>query len=160
MSRAYLTHSGQKIDILFVDGDHTSRGCVRDFNTLHGHMRNGGYVIFHDIYPKMCGWKGPRLVLDCLKAAKRPLAQFDIRERTDLDPFGVAVCRMISPGRNPLVACSWMRKMDLWVKTSKVMKLIELMIFEAKLPASHRNFLRRMGTLSKEIFHSRILPKL
>jgi hypothetical protein len=42
----FLDHSGEKIDLLLIDGDHTRRGCVRDFNALHGHIRKGDTLYF------------------------------------------------------------------------------------------------------------------
>jgi len=127
----FLDHSGEKIDLVFIDGDHTRRGCVRDFNALHDHIRKGGYIIFHDIYPEMCGWQGPRLVLDYLKTAKTFFAHYDVVERADLDAFGAGICRMVSPGRNPLLVIPWSKRMSLCLKTSKVSRWLELITFEA-----------------------------
>ncbi|MDY6973491.1 MAG: class I SAM-dependent methyltransferase, partial [Thermodesulfobacteriota bacterium] len=122
---------GEKIDFVFVDGDHTRRGCVRDFNALHGQIEEGGYLLFHDICPRIWEWKGPRLVLDYLEAAKsRPsFDQFDIVERTDLDDFGAAVCRLISSGKNPLAEGPWHRQFRLGINTSIVAGWLEKFVF-------------------------------
>ncbi|MDH5541499.1 MAG: class I SAM-dependent methyltransferase [Nitrospinota bacterium] len=52
------------LDILFIDGDHTEEGCANDFNALSPFVKNGGYIILHDIYPEHCGWDGPRKLID------------------------------------------------------------------------------------------------
>lgn len=162
-AKQYVLNSGdEKIDILFIDGDHTRRGCVRDFNTLESYVREGGYVIFHDIYPKICGWYGPRMVISTLREVKGKagFAQFDITERRDLDPFGVALCRKISSGKNPLSEGSWLHRLDVGIKTSKVFKLIELMMFEAMLPPGYRDFFPRMKALFANIFYNRFVSKI
>ena len=54
----------EPIDLLFIDGDHSIRGCMNDFALLSPHVVPGGYVILHDIYPEHSGYKGPRYVID------------------------------------------------------------------------------------------------
>jgi hypothetical protein len=41
-----------KLDLLFIDGDHTYEGCVRDVMQYVPFVRPGGYFILHDYY----GW--------------------------------------------------------------------------------------------------------
>ncbi len=36
------------ISFLFVDGDHSYRGCKRDFLNWHPHVKPGGIIAFHD----------------------------------------------------------------------------------------------------------------
>jgi len=36
------------ISFLFVDGDHSYRGCKRDFLNWHPHVKPGGMMAFHD----------------------------------------------------------------------------------------------------------------
>lgn len=159
----FLDHSGEKIDLVFIDGDHTRRGCVRDFNALHDHIRKGGYIIFHDIYPEMCGWLGPRLVLDYLKTAKTFFAQYDVVERADIDGFGAGICRMVSPGRNPLLVIPWPKKMSLCLKTSKVSRWLELITFEAdyqqyleERASNPRMFMFKIINILRGIISSRV----
>jgi predicted O-methyltransferase YrrM len=40
---------GQKLNCLFIDGDHTYDGAKRDFETYAGMVCKGGIVAFHDI---------------------------------------------------------------------------------------------------------------
>lgn len=42
---------GQKLDFLFIDGDHTYEGVKRDFEMYCSLIRNGGIIAFHDIVP-------------------------------------------------------------------------------------------------------------
>ena len=37
-----------KIDFLFVDGDHSIKGCEFDFVNYSPYLRSGGYLAFHD----------------------------------------------------------------------------------------------------------------
>jgi predicted O-methyltransferase YrrM len=38
-----------KIDVLFIDGDHTYEGVKRDFNLYGGLVRKGGIIALHDV---------------------------------------------------------------------------------------------------------------
>jgi predicted phosphodiesterase len=40
---------GKKVDLLFIDGDHTQEGAERDFVKYKQFVREGGIVAFHDI---------------------------------------------------------------------------------------------------------------
>jgi cephalosporin hydroxylase len=40
--------NGEKIDILFIDGDHTFSGVLSDFEKYEKFVNNGGYVVFDD----------------------------------------------------------------------------------------------------------------
>lgn len=40
---------GDKLDILFLDGDHSYPGVVLDYETFKPFVREGGLIIFHDI---------------------------------------------------------------------------------------------------------------
>jgi len=40
--------SGPPVDLLFIDGDHTERGCALDWELWHRHVARGGHVVFHD----------------------------------------------------------------------------------------------------------------
>jgi predicted O-methyltransferase YrrM len=43
--------AGEKIDFLFIDGDHTYEGVKRDFELYSPLVRSGGMIGFHDILP-------------------------------------------------------------------------------------------------------------
>lgn len=40
---------GRKLDLLFIDGDHSYRGVKHDFQLYSGLVREGGCIAFHDI---------------------------------------------------------------------------------------------------------------
>jgi hypothetical protein len=42
---------GRKLDLLFIDGDHTYEGIKSDFELYSGFVKPGGVVAFHDIQP-------------------------------------------------------------------------------------------------------------
>lgn len=44
-----LLGQGQKIDLLFIDGDHTYEGVKRDYELYRDLVREGGVIAFHDI---------------------------------------------------------------------------------------------------------------
>ena len=41
----------EKVDFLFIDGDHTYEGVKRDFEMYSPLVKEGGIVAFHDICP-------------------------------------------------------------------------------------------------------------
>ncbi|MGH9198837.1 MAG: class I SAM-dependent methyltransferase, partial [Acidimicrobiia bacterium] len=43
--------NGQMLDVLFIDGDHSSRGVSNDFLSYRHLVRDGGLIGFHDIQP-------------------------------------------------------------------------------------------------------------
>ena len=42
---------GMKIDLLFIDGDHTYEGVKQDFEMYHPLVKSSGLIAFHDIAP-------------------------------------------------------------------------------------------------------------
>lgn len=36
------------VDLVFIDGDHSERGCALDWSSWHGFVAVGGHVVFHD----------------------------------------------------------------------------------------------------------------
>ncbi|PRN00885.1 class I SAM-dependent methyltransferase [Aliarcobacter cryaerophilus] len=56
--------SNEKIDFLFIDGDHTPRGVTLDFLKFNEYLAVGGYIMLHDIFPEYCGWEGPAFLID------------------------------------------------------------------------------------------------
>jgi cephalosporin hydroxylase len=49
--RVFDLIGGDKLDFLFIDGDHTYEGAKLDFETFNPLLRPGGLVGFHDIIP-------------------------------------------------------------------------------------------------------------
>src|SRR5690606_34611658 len=44
--------AGERVDFLFIDGDHTESGVEQDFEAYRGLVRPGGLIAFHDIAPR------------------------------------------------------------------------------------------------------------
>jgi cephalosporin hydroxylase len=42
---------GNKLDYLFIDGDHTYEGVKKDFDLYSPFVKKGGVVVFHDVVP-------------------------------------------------------------------------------------------------------------
>lgn len=81
----------QPLDLLFIDGDHSVKGCLADFLLFYPHVAVGGYIVLHDIYPENCGYGGPRYVIDrCIKESP----YFDLVEiNTRPHNYGLALIR-------------------------------------------------------------------
>ncbi len=43
----------KELDFLFIDGDHSFDGCLRDFLLYSKYVRENGFIIFHDIVEDM-----------------------------------------------------------------------------------------------------------
>jgi predicted O-methyltransferase YrrM len=41
--------NGEKIDLLFIDGDHSAAGSMQDYKIYGQLVKNGGLIAFHDI---------------------------------------------------------------------------------------------------------------
>ncbi len=86
----------EKIDLLFIDGDHRVDGVIADFNTYYPQVRRGGYIVLHDIHPDMCGCDGPRGLIEMLKWRGAIPRHLELIELQTQDGFGVALLRKIS----------------------------------------------------------------
>lgn len=53
LSKLKETLNGQKIDFLFLDGDHSYEGIKQDFEWYSPLVKSGGVVAFHDIKPSL-----------------------------------------------------------------------------------------------------------
>jgi predicted O-methyltransferase YrrM len=76
----------ERIDLLFIDGDHTRESCLRDWNDWNHFIIKDGIVIFHDArYGKSegeywDGWEGPTQVVDNLFRSGNKLPNWEIVE--------------------------------------------------------------------------------
>jgi predicted O-methyltransferase YrrM len=124
----FLSRHDQVIDFLFIDGDHTRRGCLLDAAVFLRRLKVGGILVLHDIYPEQCGWLGPRCLIEALQKTVSTTSQpcFTIQEISDLDPFGIAVCRKLTEfSTNGLMTATWYYK-------SRLAQFIEIANFEGK----------------------------
>jgi len=49
------TTENRKWDYIYIDGDHSYAGVKNDFNLFYPRLKNGGYLLLHDIYTKNLG---------------------------------------------------------------------------------------------------------
>jgi predicted O-methyltransferase YrrM len=85
-----------KIDLLYIDGDHTVNGIFSDFNAYYNDVRKGGYILLHDIYPHMCGWNGPRILIDHLKQLGLVAHNIELLEFPTKEGYGISILRKIN----------------------------------------------------------------
>lgn len=52
------------IDLAFIDGDHTLKGCMKDWYAVDDHLLVGGIVLLHDTQFGHCQWLGPKYLLE------------------------------------------------------------------------------------------------
>jgi len=48
----------EQVDAVFIDGDHSERGCELDWSSWHPFVKVGGYVVFHDARAGQQGGRG------------------------------------------------------------------------------------------------------
>lgn len=53
----------EQIDFLFIDGDHSIKGCKEDYDLYSHKVSRGGYIAFHDYHPNRPEL-GPTHVID------------------------------------------------------------------------------------------------
>jgi predicted O-methyltransferase YrrM len=54
--------TGEKIDMLIIDADHSYSGCKGDYEAWQKHLRSGGVILFHDYDRKE--WPDVRVAVD------------------------------------------------------------------------------------------------
>jgi predicted O-methyltransferase YrrM len=100
----FPSYTKEKIDFLFIDGDHRVGGCIDDLISFYPHVKEGGHILLHDTNPERCGWHGPRYLLDhCFNDSS-------LFEATEIDTepnYGMALITKLKdsksfyPWRNP-----------------------------------------------------------
>ena len=95
--------TGEPVDLVFVDGDHSEPGVAGDWALWHPLVAAGGAVVFHDArasQPGGRGLPGPTAVVDRLFRCPRPPAGWAIVREADRT---VAVARVgAAPPARPL----------------------------------------------------------
>jgi predicted O-methyltransferase YrrM len=87
----------ENIDILFIDGNHSVKGVIKDFNAYYKHVKIGGYVLLHDIHPSFSGYQnlGPRVLIDLLKRKRVIPKSLELIEMKTTDGYGLAIFRKV-----------------------------------------------------------------
>ena len=57
---------GRKVDVLFIDGDHSKKGVTADVANYVPFVRPGGLVIFHDVGPRLYEPKKAKKNIDAI----------------------------------------------------------------------------------------------
>ncbi|HKI01262.1 MAG TPA: class I SAM-dependent methyltransferase [Thermoanaerobaculia bacterium] len=86
---------GERLDFLFIDGDHSEAGSRQDFEDYAPFVRPGGLIAFHDIRPDEKGWSG-----EVYRVWPELAARFDGEELVDESgPSGYGIGLLRWPGR-------------------------------------------------------------
>ena len=72
------SYSGEKISVLFIDGDHSYEGCKRDIEAWLPHMKPQGTILFHD-----CDETSPGVVQAVAEAYSKYGINWKLHKRTD-----------------------------------------------------------------------------
>ena len=76
--------AGRKLDVLFIDGDHSYAGVRGDFLSYRKFVREGGTIVFHDICPDSMTRHGRP---SCLFAGDVPVFWKKIRQSYPYEEF-------------------------------------------------------------------------
>jgi predicted O-methyltransferase YrrM len=86
-------------DFAFIDGDHSIRGCLKDWAAVDRLIAPGGFVLLHDTVPDRCAWLGPRYLIEEL--AVRAPSQYQWVNLPSPEGFGIAVIQKKAAGLAP-----------------------------------------------------------
>ena len=87
LSRVAKLLNGRRLDLLFIDGDHTYAGVRADFEMYAPMVRPGGIVAFHDIAPQ----PPPSEVVRLWQEIKPRYRHREILHSTARDAMGIGV---------------------------------------------------------------------
>lgn len=73
----YFVQNNLKIDILFIDGDHSKKGVLEDFLNYKGFIKDGGFIVFDD-YLDYKYSPEVKLAVDQIISSKEVKKDFDI----------------------------------------------------------------------------------
>lgn len=91
-----LRKSPIKIDMMFIDADHSSESVLKDFNNFFPFVSDQGIIILHDGYPKNKSYTRPGYCGDCYLAIEKLTLQAKERgyEMVTIPVHpGVTICR-------------------------------------------------------------------
>lgn len=73
-NKFYKDEKDEAIDTLFIDGDHTYKGCLADFVHWYNKVKPGGKIIFHD-YMRDKNHEGVTQAVDAIKPLLKDFKQ-------------------------------------------------------------------------------------
>ncbi|MFX0199271.1 MAG: class I SAM-dependent methyltransferase [Candidatus Hodarchaeota archaeon] len=87
-----------RIDLLYIDGDHSIRSCINDLALFSPYVSPGEYIALHDIYPEHCGYDGPRYIIDHFIKNSSFFSLIEIK--TAPHNYGMAIIQKLKKGGN------------------------------------------------------------
>ena len=91
-TESWLKAQIEEIDLLFIDGDHSYEGVVKDIEMAKRILPKGCYVGFHDLYCTRV--PGVRKAFDEMIMEKKTFEYlFQVVNHDHENPMGIAVCR-------------------------------------------------------------------
>jgi predicted O-methyltransferase YrrM len=84
--------AGRRVDLLFIDGDHSYEGCLADFDIYRDLVAPDGLIVFHDICMFPDEWQGAAVGVTWQELKARYGGEEII------DPEGVST-RLLQPGQ-------------------------------------------------------------
>lgn len=87
------------IDMAFIDGDHTLKGCISDWNVIAERLQPGGIVLLHDVDPKMVWWLlGPPYLVSSISSKNQ--MQFSALSLPTPDGAGLGIIQKMNESRH------------------------------------------------------------
>lgn len=90
----YFSSEGRKIDLLFIDADHSASSVEFEFKEFFPYVSDQGVILLHDGYPLREGHTVPEICGDGYKAIERLSQKVDGYEMVTVPfPPGLTICR-------------------------------------------------------------------
>lgn len=103
--RARLQTLKLPFDFAFIDGDHSTEGCMKDWAAIEPLIAKGGLILLHDTNAEKSDWVGPQVVASFLKLRQsRGCAPGDLQWiELDLpEQFGLTVFQKTAESTRPV----------------------------------------------------------
>ncbi|MDO9399733.1 MAG: class I SAM-dependent methyltransferase [bacterium] len=90
----YLKKNPIKVDLLFIDANHSKESVLNDFQNYFPFISNQGIILFHDTYPKNKFYTQKGYCGDCYKAIEKLSKYTDKYEMMTIPVHpGLTLCR-------------------------------------------------------------------
>lgn len=77
------------IDLALIDGDHTIRGCLKDWEVVANRLKPGGVAILHDTRFEGYSWLGPNFLIEELRETRT--SECGVLNLKTPDTYGLAL---------------------------------------------------------------------